>query len=185
MTGSGTHGLSELQVKQLRWLLRNMKKQGGVHKPSMQRTTITWERQATTFTSTRNLQLHISKNARLLADWLQSTSNGRILQWQNPPSMGPPDMHMSWRLYLPALAALNLISTSCPSSVVSGSMMTGSMPLTGATALLIADSAPGACPSRIFWMVAKVFGLDSNDVAGASAAEGEGISFNLYLVWFN
>ena len=76
-----------------------------------------------------------------------------------------PDMHMSWRLYLPALAALNLTSTSCPSSSMSDPML-GATP---GAALATADSAPAVCPSSTFWIVLSVFGLDSSDVAGASA----------------
>ncbi len=92
-----------------------------------------------------------------------------------------PDMHMSWRLYLPALAALNLTSTSCTSSSSMSDTMVGATP---GAALATADSAPAVCPSSIFWIVLSVFGLDSSDVAGASAEHQWWCLHSAYAVTF-
>ena len=79
-----------------------------------------------------------------------------------------PDMQMSCRLYLPGFVALNLTSTSCPSSSASPPD-SGPTPSPGAQSVT-ADSLPSGCPSSIFWMVLRVFGLDSSDVDATSAA---------------
>ena len=80
---------------------------------------------------------------------------------------GTPDMHMSWRLYLPAFLAGNLTSTSCAST--SASFATLGPPwavlLTTAALLLLVCS----CPSSILVMRAPVLGLDRSNAGEASA----------------